>query len=327
MKQIIKLGVGIIVLVATAFAAQGCEPSDEGQKNADADIISFTFEGITAAAVIDPGTLSVTARADESCDLSSLTPEFKLSAGAKAEIKGVPQVSGQTQNDFRTPRVYDVFSEDGQLRKGWTVTISGGIPGESGKERFDRLPLPTNMTVDFILVENTNATYRIIKNGDNIMIEHKDTELEPDYMRQDLYVRSGESYHYYYRDTDSDGQWCEWCDGAGYFPQNPNVPISTADMLLVSNAGGLMWYADSKYCDGESFSKQAGTYTVAGEQCSMYRQDVMGVSNYYVGPYELCLKMENTILNQTSYEATSYSESAQSLTQYINEAISQTQNP
>lgn len=316
MKQIIKLGVGIIIGVVAAIISVSCDPSDNGQKNTDADILSFTFDGITATAIIEPGTRSVTASANESCDLSSLTPEFKLSAGAKAEVNGTEQLSGQTQNDFRTPVIYDVFSEDGQLRKSWTVTISGGIPGETGKEIFARLPLPVDMRVDFILADDALMTWITIKDGTNFMFEHDDTEIN--YRRQDLYVRSSDSYHLYYRDV---SDWETWVDDEDKF-RFLYGSVTPVELLGYHHHTELLSYARGKYAEGISFDKQEGTYTIAGVQCSKY-QDKMGVVNYYVGPHELCFKMDSQILDKTLYEVISYTESAQSLASYINDAVAQ----
>jgi hypothetical protein len=91
-----------------------------------ADITAFTFTGISGTAIIDKDALTVTATADETVDLASITAAFTLSSGATATVNDVAQVSGTTANDFTGMVNYIVTSSDGRLINIWKVIITGG---------------------------------------------------------------------------------------------------------------------------------------------------------------------------------------------------------
>lgn len=177
--------VAIIFACLSATAVfSGCNKEDDPMNNG-ADIVSFTFNGISGTAVIDKDALTVTATADETVDLNSIAPTFTLSNGATAEVNGTAQTSGVTDNNFTVPVTYSVTSEDGLTTNDWTVTVTGGGNGSGTgggtgggwskvntanfSEFYDFIPCGT-----FIFQEkDADIAYLIAKNADGSLITSK----------------------------------------------------------------------------------------------------------------------------------------------------------
>jgi len=127
-KRIISLrNVTIIAYLAVITLFSGCEkdpdPIDPGTEQ-ETNIVSFTFVGIDGTATIDKNARTVTAKAKETTDLTTIKAEFTLSVNAIATVNGVTQVSKNTANDFTNPVIYKVTSADGKTTNNWTVTIT-----------------------------------------------------------------------------------------------------------------------------------------------------------------------------------------------------------
>jgi hypothetical protein len=128
-KQIFNLrNMAMIACLAATTIFSGCDKDPDPIDNG-ANIIAFTFAGIDGTATIDKTALTVTAKAKETVDLTNIVATFTLSTGCTATVNGTAQVSGQTANNFSDPVTYRVTSGDGKTTNEWTVTITGGIPG------------------------------------------------------------------------------------------------------------------------------------------------------------------------------------------------------
>lgn len=92
--------------------------------NAEAEILAYTIPSQVGTTTINSGAATVNVDMLYGTDVTALVSSFVLSAGASAEITGVPQVSGTTPNDFTTSLVYTVTAEDGTTTKDWTVTVT-----------------------------------------------------------------------------------------------------------------------------------------------------------------------------------------------------------
>lgn len=91
-----------------------------------ANILTFAIEDQVGETVIvnnsTTHTIGITLPAETV--VTALKPTFTLSEGAKAVIGSTEQVSGTTENDFTTAKVYKVTSEDGETTINWTVTVT-----------------------------------------------------------------------------------------------------------------------------------------------------------------------------------------------------------
>lgn len=113
--------------------------------SADAEITAFSFAEQVAAATIDATSGTITIEVLYGTDLTGLVSTFTVSAGAKAYVNDVLQVSGTTANNFTNDVVYKVVAEDGTIKE-WTVTVT--MPAQ---------PSTAAEIVSFVLAEQTGA--------------------------------------------------------------------------------------------------------------------------------------------------------------------------
>lgn len=129
-------------------------------KNIYADITSIRLNEQTKPATIDIANKTVTFLVAKGTDRTALVPTFYLSAGATAKVGTTSQVSGTTSNNFTTPVVYAVTSEDGLTTKNWTVRL---LNSETSIIAFS-LPSQTSSTIDAV-----NKTIAVVMpQGSNI---------------------------------------------------------------------------------------------------------------------------------------------------------------
>ena len=96
----------------------------EAAKNAEADILSCTVDGVELpqTPVITNDRISFYVNTKDMEKVKSLAPEFTLTEGAT-----IDPASG-TVRDFTTPQQYTVTSEDGQWTKSYIVSFSSSDP-------------------------------------------------------------------------------------------------------------------------------------------------------------------------------------------------------
>jgi len=122
----------------TVFSGCGKEKgSIEVDTEQDANIVDFAFEGIEGKAAINSIAYTVIAKAKETVDLTALVAEFILSSGATAKVNNIKQESKKTANNFSSPIIYKVTSDNGETMNDWIVTITGGKPSEQGDPHTD----------------------------------------------------------------------------------------------------------------------------------------------------------------------------------------------
>ena len=97
------------------------------QLSSETDILTYSFAEQTGAANIDTATHTVEIEVVYGTNLTALVATFTLSAGASAEVSGVPQVSGVTANDFTSPVTYTIIAEDSTTQD-WLITVTEYIP-------------------------------------------------------------------------------------------------------------------------------------------------------------------------------------------------------
>ncbi|KAF5084684.1 Lamin Tail Domain protein [anaerobic digester metagenome] len=110
-----------------------------------AEITAFSFAEQVAAATIDATSGTITIEVLYGTDLTGLVSTFTVSAGAKAYVNDVLQVSGTTANNFTNDVVYKVVAEDGTIKE-WTVTVT--MPAQ---------PSTAAEIVSFVLAEQTGS--------------------------------------------------------------------------------------------------------------------------------------------------------------------------
>ena len=98
-----------------------------GVLSSENDIVEFYFPQQASSAVIDPATHNVNIELQEGVDLTNLIATFVLSEYAEAYVSSTFQENGVTANDFTSPVIYTIISQDG-TEQDWTVTAT--ISGE-----------------------------------------------------------------------------------------------------------------------------------------------------------------------------------------------------
>ncbi len=87
------------------------------------DIYSFSINGFEQQGDLNFDNKTITLNLPE-VDLASLIGVFEISEGARVTIADVPQISGVSTNDFTTPLIYAVASQDGLESSNWEVVIT-----------------------------------------------------------------------------------------------------------------------------------------------------------------------------------------------------------
>jgi hypothetical protein len=126
-------------------------------QNAAAEILDFSFIDIPGSSQItniDLGSRSVNVQLPEGTPRDALTADFVLSSGATAKVGGVTQQSGVTVNDFSSPVVYKITSQNGLININWIVNVSYYVGiGEYDDFAFSIYPNPANNLVNIELAE------------------------------------------------------------------------------------------------------------------------------------------------------------------------------
>ena len=99
-------------------------------KSTEKSITSFSFtqalnSNLSASqvdGVIDESAKTISVKVNGNA-LPNLIATFSISAGARLEVAGIPQVSGVTTNDFSNPVTYRVTAEDGSTED-YTVSVT-----------------------------------------------------------------------------------------------------------------------------------------------------------------------------------------------------------
>jgi len=123
----------------------------------EAEIIEFSFQEQTGPAVIDPVAQTVDIEVLYGTNLSDLVAWFILSPNATATVNGVPQISGDTDNDFSSTVEYLIAAGDGITTKLWNVNVSVGNPSSDAE------------ILDFVILGHTN--YNLNINSANATVE------------------------------------------------------------------------------------------------------------------------------------------------------------
>ncbi|MFO7789007.1 MAG: T9SS type A sorting domain-containing protein [Bacteroidales bacterium] len=131
--------------------------------NNEANIIHYSFPEQTGPADIDNNNHTIDITVENGTDLTSLVANFVLSAGATAEVGGVEQVSGITENDFSDTVIYKVIAEDSVTMKNWTVSVTVEECQAVSDLTIDSC---TNSEVTISWIENGTATVWAIIYGE-----------------------------------------------------------------------------------------------------------------------------------------------------------------
>ncbi|MCK0131401.1 DUF6242 domain-containing protein [Flavobacteriaceae bacterium F08102] len=122
-KQVL-LFVGIIGTLVTTSC------SDDGESLSDlTGILSFGFtDEIAKDFIFEVDNSNFVIKNNDSLpyqfDVSQLTAQFTTIEGSTVTVNGIPQISGQTTNDFSSPVTYVVTAEDGKTTKTYTVDLA-----------------------------------------------------------------------------------------------------------------------------------------------------------------------------------------------------------
>jgi hypothetical protein len=298
----------------------------------DADIVAFTFEGIEGRAAIDKTARTVAANAGETVDLTALVAGFTLSQDAAATVAGIPQISGQTVNNFSSPVIYLVTSGDGETASEWTVTVTGGAAGTAvsfQKRTFATVKEVIDFFPEGVYVyewedkswNNDIELYAKASDGSFTFSEINGDPKSPYY--EDVgnwYVWKDESYHSVNYTNDTKDPVTRYWQVQGDFPgenltQSTDTKTGMKAVAVSAPWGGTASAAPSETTDGVSLLVQGiipylsfivsndcenavfeGNATVEGIACKKYSvADYAGEKTYYyVLDNGFCLKRDGS---------------------------------
>ena len=111
----------LILIFSFLFLLVNFSCEEITQKSSEKDILSFSI--LDLAATIDG--INITLKLPYEVDINNLLADFETS-GVSVTVNNVPQVSGQTVNDFSKPVQFKVTAEDGTY-KAYLVTVTKAL--------------------------------------------------------------------------------------------------------------------------------------------------------------------------------------------------------
>lgn len=136
---------GLITYVVTAqdgTTTQAWEITASRLFNSATDFLTFSLPEQLDTATIDTVAHTISCQVAYGTDLMNAVPTFTLSLGAKATIRGTPQVSGTTVADLTYSVPYLITAEDSTTQQAWTIHVTtpqkliGLINGATNFETF-----------------------------------------------------------------------------------------------------------------------------------------------------------------------------------------------
>jgi hypothetical protein len=112
-------------------------------------IESFTINGQNSSS-IDYENAIINVEMPYGTNLGSLVANFSLSPGAYSKVSGRQQVNGSTRNNFTNPVIYEVFAENRDIHKYWTVNVHWTKNAESDFTSFNIPGLTRSVNIDKI---------------------------------------------------------------------------------------------------------------------------------------------------------------------------------
>lgn len=142
--------------------------------NGDADIQNFFFEGVdSVSTAITDGSIDIVLEYDQ--DLSSLTPAFTLSDGARLYQNRALVEPGAATYDFSQPVTYSVLSEDERTLKTWAVSVRNREISSSGFVSANVITANNDGANDYWIVKDVfkykDRSFRIFDANGRIVYE------------------------------------------------------------------------------------------------------------------------------------------------------------
>ena len=128
-------------------------------QNAAAEILAFSFASIPdnfELITINEGTKSINIKIPSGTPRNALVAEYQLSPGATAEISGIEQFSGVTENNFSSPLIYTIVSQNGNIEENWIINVGYQVGIDEGSILSVNVypnPAIENMTIELSLLE------------------------------------------------------------------------------------------------------------------------------------------------------------------------------
>lgn len=141
-------------------------------ENEDAEILTYSLDVVGEDVVIDSEAGTIAVELPFETAVTALVAEFTLSADATASIGATDQVSGETANNFSTPKVYVVTAEHGET-KSWTVTVTVAADPLAAEKAAAALLEDKSVEVEFEKGEDKAAVLAAIKalEAENTLIQ------------------------------------------------------------------------------------------------------------------------------------------------------------
>jgi len=132
--------------------------------NIYANMTSFRFNEQAQLPTIDAVNRTISVIVNPGTDRSALIATFYMSSGATAKIGTIAQVSGTTANNFNSPIVYLITSEDGLTTLDWTVSVTvakntaAAISAFTLAGQISSSINTANKTIDIIMPKGSSAS-------------------------------------------------------------------------------------------------------------------------------------------------------------------------
>lgn len=148
-------------LVITVILTASCSKNDE------AEILSYNISRQEAEVDIRNSNKSVTVTFPENFTAAgNLVADFIISDGASATVDGIYQLSGITANDFRSPFVYSVISENRKNSVDWEIrSFNNNYTNQYGLGGFLSVSRSNNRYYDWYIDQAYTGTHSAVNCG------------------------------------------------------------------------------------------------------------------------------------------------------------------
>ncbi|MEQ9426852.1 MAG: LamG-like jellyroll fold domain-containing protein [Cyclobacteriaceae bacterium] len=142
------------------------------QLNGGSDMLTFSFPGMINEVDIDHENNEINVRGSFHEEFTNLIPAFSTSHNAIVSIDGAPQISGESSNDYSTPLIYTIVSEDESSTTNWTVNVEQ-IEFGTTNWRVDKMR--SVYTQDYVGIGKDSAEFNLdiegIVNADSLIVD------------------------------------------------------------------------------------------------------------------------------------------------------------
>jgi len=302
-KNIIRF---VAVITSTSLLFTACGKASSGKtyprfESGENEIISYTFTSQKNSALaadiegaINGDTIEITL--PHGTDVTSLVAQF-VTNSTDVTVKGVPQVNGETANDFSSDIVYTVTAENDDVRE-YTVKVviapstekiintfylngtEGVIDQSAGTIEVS---LPPKTALSGLVATFTAVCKSVLINGSEQMSGVTENSFESD-VTYTVEAEDGSTRTYTVKASVQKADWKEISAFSFSQPENPGLSTSADAVISGTEINLVLPYGSATGSLVASFTHNGETVSVNGtpQESGVTENDFSGIVEYIV---------------------------------------------